>query len=144
MPFGAIFSALFFFLLAIAALTSAVALFEVVVSYFTAGDPARRKSVTLWVGVTSFVLAVPTSLSMGVWSGYTIGGKPLLDALDFFTNNITMPLGGLLIAIFAGWVLRRHVVDELGANGALVSAWQFVIRFVAPVAIAVILIAGLI
>ncbi|WP_036480177.1 sodium-dependent transporter [Nitratireductor basaltis] len=144
MPFGAFFSALFFFLLAIAALTSAVALFEVVVSYFSAGDPARRKPVTLWVSLASFVLAIPTSLSMGVWSGYTIGGKPLLDALDFFTNNITMPLGGLLIAIFAGWVLRRQVVQELGASGTLVGAWQFVIRFVAPVAIAVILIAGLI
>lgn len=147
MPFGALFSALFFFLLAIAALTSAVALLEVVIVYFVDEGEANRRKVALIIGVVTFALAVPASLSLGIWSGYTIGGKSLLDALDFFTNNITMPLGGLLVAIFVGWTLRRTAVAELVDGSAiapvLVSAWHFIIRYVAPLAIVLILVNGL-
>lgn len=147
MPFGALFSALFFFLLAIAALTSAVALLEVVIVYFVDEGEANRRKVALIIGVVTFALAVPASLSLGIWSGYTIGGKSLLDALDFFTNNITMPLGGLLVAIFVGWTLRRTAVAELVDGSAiapvLVNAWHFIIRYVAPLAIVLILVNGL-
>ncbi|WP_367714358.1 sodium-dependent transporter (plasmid) [Nitratireductor sp. GISD-1A_MAKvit] len=146
MPFGHVFSALFFALLAIAALTSSVALLEVVIAYFVDENGANRKKVATIAGAAVFVLAVPASLSLGVMSGFTIGGNVLFDAMDYVTNNITLPLGGLLVALLLGWVLR-HKGEEEFLDGstlapALLGAWRFVIRYAAPVAITLILING--
>ncbi|QPC43750.1 sodium-dependent transporter [Kaustia mangrovi] len=148
MPLGEVFAILFFFLLVIAALTSAVSLLEVVVAYFVDEFSANRINTTMIVGAFTFVVAVPSSLSLGVWSGYTIAGKGVLDALDFLTNNITMPVGGLLIALFVGWVIKPEIVRDLVEDSKIppivVAAWRIVIRFVAPVAIATILVNGLV
>ncbi len=147
MPFGSFFAALFFFLLAIAALTSSVALLEVVITYFMDEGEANRTKVAVGAGVATFALAVPASLSLGIMSGFTIGGNVLLDALDYMTSNITLPLGGLLVALFMGWSLKHkgeeEFVDGSALAPALVSAWRFIIRYVAPLAIALILINGL-
>ncbi|MFC5586975.1 sodium-dependent transporter [Nitratireductor kimnyeongensis] len=147
MPFGFLFATLFFFLLAIAALTSAVALLEVVIAYFMDESGANRKKVAVSAGVATFALAVPASLSLGVMSGFTIGGQVLFDALDFLTNNITLPLGGLLVALFLGWVMKQEGEEELRDGSALapalVGAWRLIIRFIAPVAILMILVNGL-
>ncbi|MCR4269410.1 sodium-dependent transporter [Nitratireductor sp. ZSWI3] len=148
MPVGAFFAVLFFFLLAIAALTSVVSLLEVVIAYFIDETGGSRTKVAALVGALVFLIAVPSSLSLGVWSEYTIAGKGFFDALDFLTNNITMPLGGLLVALFAGWVLRREALLELAEgssmNRTVIGAWYVIIRFLAPVAIAVILVSGLV
>ena len=146
MPGGFFFGILFFVLLTIAALTSSISLLEPVVAFFSTKG-YTRKQVTIGSGLLAFALGVPCSLSLGVWSGYTIGGKNFFDLMDFLTANIMLPLGGLLIAIFVGWVVTPLAIREVageGQPGALTKAWIFILRFVAPLAIAAILINGLI
>ena len=76
----------------------------------------------------------------------SIAGRNFNDAMDFFSNQILLPLGGLFIAIFAGWVMTRESTrDELGSSiGATAfSLWHFLIRFVVPPAVAIIFVMGI-
>jgi NSS family neurotransmitter:Na+ symporter len=79
-----------------------------------------------------------------VMSEYTIGGKNFNDTLDYFSNQILLPLGGLLIAIFAGWVVTKETTqNELSSLNAFgYQVWHFLIRFVVPPALIVILVMG--
>ena len=146
MPGGAFFGPLFFFLLTIAALTSSISLLEPVVAFFSTKGYSRSQ-ITITSGFLVFLIGVPCSLSMGIWGGYKIMGKNFFDLMDFLTANIMLPLGGLIIALFVGWVVAPIAIKEVageGEPGALVKAWIFILRFVAPLAIAAILINGLI
>jgi NSS family neurotransmitter:Na+ symporter len=65
----------------------------------------------------------------------------LFDNVDYLTSNIMLPLGGLLITIFAGWVMcRNSTADELGSSGSLYKAWRLLARFIAPIGILFVLI----
>ena len=146
MPGGMIFGPLFFVLLAIAALTSSISLLEPVVAFFRTKGYTRFQ-ITVVSGIIAFLMGIPSSLSMGAWSEVKIFGKTFFDLLDFLTSNIMLPLGGLLISIFVGWVVTPLAIREVageGEPGALTKAWIFILRFVAPLAIAAILINGLI
>ena len=60
----------------------------------------------------------------------------IFDNLDYLTINIMLPLGGLLIAVFAGWVMcRNSTADELGGAGNSYKLWRVLVRFVAPIVI---------
>lgn len=146
MPGGVFFGTMFFVLLAIAALTSAISLLEPLVAFYSTKGYSR-KQVTVGSGIIVFLLGVPSSLSMGVWGDYKIAGKGFFDLMDFLTSNIMLPLGGLLIALFAGWVITpiaiREVMGDKEPNG-LTKAWIFILRFIAPLAIGIILVKGLI
>ncbi len=144
MPGGGFFGPLFFVLLAIAALTSSISLLEPVVAFFKTKGYSRFQ-ITVVSGIVAFLMGVPSSLSMGAWSDVKIFGKTFFDLLDYLTSNIMLPLGGLLIAIFVGWVVTPLAIKEVGGDnpGALTKAWIFILRFVAPLAIAAILINGL-
>ncbi|MCF7922937.1 MAG: sodium-dependent transporter, partial [Candidatus Marinimicrobia bacterium] len=107
---GVYFSFLFFLLLAIAALTSAISLLEVVVAYFVDEKGWNRKNAVLIFGGTIFLLGVPSALSFNVLSDFTLFGKTFFDVVDFLASNILLPFGGLMIAIFAGWVWSRTSV----------------------------------
>jgi NSS family neurotransmitter:Na+ symporter len=93
-------------------------------------------------GVASWLLGLGTIFSFNLWSGesYQFHGKTFFDLLDALTTNVMLPLGGLLIAVFAGWFMRRSSsVDELalGDTGSY-RAWRFVIRYLSPVLIALV------
>ncbi|HPD96534.1 MAG: sodium-dependent transporter [Bacteroidales bacterium] len=144
-PFGNIFSLIFFILLAVAALTSTVSVLEVVVAYFSEELRMTRVKATIIASVAISVLGVLASLSFGVLSGYKVGGKIFFDVLDFLASNILLPLGGLLIVVFIGWYLsRKDVLEEISNSGTLKAKFfpyfLFIIKYIAPVAIAVILI----
>lgn len=147
MPLGEVFAVLFFLLLTIAALTSAVSLLEVVVAYFVDERGFHRKRATVLFALLILLLGIPSSLSLGVWSGFTVGGKGFLDLMDYLTSNILLPVGGFFIAIFVGWVVYPKVIAELTNQGErpfpYARLWGFVCRYVAPVAIAWILVSGL-
>lgn len=146
MPAGAIFGMLFFVLLAIAALTSAVSLLEVVVSYLVDEKGLSRLAATTGAGAVIFILGIPVSLSQGMWADLTIAGKGFLDLADFITSSVMMPLGGLLIAVFAGWFMGPRAVESLKSHPdqslPLAGLWLFILRFVAPLGIAWILLQG--
>ncbi len=143
MPGGVYFGVLFFILLAIAALTSAVSLLEVVVSYFVDEHNMRRAPVTVLCALLVFALGVPSSLSMGVWSDNTIFGQSFLDLMNFISTGVMMPIGGLLIALCVGWVVGPKAIEALKSHPdqamPLAGLWLFILRFVAPVGIAWIL-----
>lgn len=138
-----IFSLMFYVLLALAALTSTISMHEVVTAYLHEEFRLTRKKAAAFVTGGCFVLGVCCSLSLGVWSGFTVGGLTLFDLFDFVTAKIMLPFGGMLICLFVGWYLDRKLVySEVSNDGSLkvkfFKAYIFLIRYIAPVAIALI------
>jgi NSS family neurotransmitter:Na+ symporter len=147
MPGGVVFAPLFFVLLAIAALTSAVSLLEVVVTYLVDEKGVSRKTAAWGSGAVMFLIGIPASLSLGVWKDYTIFGKGIFDFLDYLSSNLLLPLGGIFIALFVGWFFSEKALEEATAGGKhrfpVARIWMFICKFIAPLAIAWILISGL-
>lgn len=140
-----VLSVMFYLLLALAALTSTISLHEVVTAFlheefhFTRGKAARL------VTVGCILIGVFASLSLGVLQEYTLFDKGFFDLLDFVTAKIMLPLGGLLVCLFVGWYLKREVSREEFTNGGTLKAsffpiYIFILKFIAPVAIALIFI----
>lgn len=146
MPMGAVFSAAFFLLLFIAALTSAISLFEVTVAYGIDQLKMSRMKSALVLGILIALLGIPSALSQGAVP-INIAGKSFLDAADFITNNVIMPLGAIFICLFVGWFWTKGAKEEITNNGTfefpLYTVWLWICRIVAPVALAVIFINGL-
>lgn len=148
MPGGSIFAALFFLLLAIAALTSAMSILEVVVSYTVEELKMSRRTATVLVAAIITLIGIPSSLAMGPWAGFKIGNLNFFDFLDWTTASILMPLGGLLITAFIGWHLgKKRVQEELSAEGTIkvnyIGLFMFVCKFIAPIAIAAVFLYGI-
>ena len=145
MPGGLIIGTLFFILLVMAALTSAISLLEPTVEYLTEHRGVGRLGATLGAGTAVWLLGIASALAFNRWSGFTVFGKNIFDALDFLTANIMLPLGGLLIALFAGWVLSRSSVQEELEMGDTLgfSIWRFVLRYIAPVGVATVFVYNL-
>ncbi|QSF46295.1 sodium-dependent transporter [Paenibacillus tianjinensis] len=138
MPFGGFFGGLFFILLAIAALTSAVSLLEVPVSFaMERWNWSRQRSV--WIlSLVCFLLGIPSALSLGMFPELTFGGKALFDWMDFITSNIMLPLGGLLITVFAGY-FWKGAAEAAGLTSRWFRIWLFMLRYVAPVLVFLVL-----
>ncbi|MEQ1439877.1 sodium-dependent transporter [Fontimonas sp. SYSU GA230001] len=147
MPFGAVFSVLFFTLLAIAALTSAVSILEPMVAYFVDEHGLDRRRTVIVAACVCFLLGVPASLSFGLWNGFTLFGKTWFDLMDFLSNNLLLPIGGLLTALFVGWAWAQPAAHHLSNEGKLHQPWSplwlFVLRYVAPLGILWILLSSL-
>ncbi len=147
MPFGAFFAVLFFSLLTIAALTSAISILEPMVAYFVDEHGLDRRRTVVVAALICLLLGVPASLSFGLWNGFTLFGKNWFDLMDFLSNNLLLPVGGLLTALFVGWVWAKPAVHHLSNEGRLrlwwSPLWLFVLRIAAPLGILWILIAAL-
>jgi NSS family neurotransmitter:Na+ symporter len=138
MPFGSVFGVLFFVLLVFAAWTSAISLLEPMVAYLVENRGFSRVRASLLAGVTVWLLGIACLLSLNEWSGFTVFGKGVLDLFDYLTANVLLPLGGIFIAIFAGWILDRDVTrDELGCDSShlLYRVWRGLIRWFAPLCV---------
>lgn len=142
MPAGSFFGTLFFILLTFAAWSSAISLIEPMVSWMVENHGFSRVSATIWTGLGSWLLGLGTIFSFNIWSGeeYQIFGKTFFDLLDYLTANIMLPLGGLMIAVFAAWQMRRSSCqDELALkDGVIFKGWYFLIRYVSPVAVIIV------
>jgi len=147
MPWGAGFGTLFFVLLAVAALTSAISLLEVVVAFLIDEKGVARPKAAIGAGAVIFLLGVPSSLSLGVWGDYKLFGKGFFDLMDYAASNVMLPLGGVLIAVFVGWVVTPRIMREAeredGHLFKLAPAWHAICRYVAPVGVAWVLFSGL-
>lgn len=138
MPLGNLFGGLFFILLAIAALTSAVSLLEVPVAYVMDKWSFSRKKATAYTAVLCCLVGIPSALSVGgILGGYTIAGKAFFDLVDFVASNILLPLGGIIVTVFTGYVWKK-AGEEAGLSSALFKLWIFVMRYIAPVLIVLI------
>ncbi|TDG15035.1 sodium-dependent transporter [Seongchinamella unica] len=144
MPAGYGFSILFFVMLSVAGITSMVGLVESVNSWAEERfSIPRHKSALIVVGSVA-VLSVVSLMSYNVIGDVSMGGRNFNDIMDYFSNQILLPLGGLLIAVFAGWAMRREYSrDELAIqNGFGHKLWYLLIRFVVPPALLVIFVMG--
>ncbi len=145
---GYFFSLIFFLLLSIAALTSTISVLEVVTAYLSEELKLGRKKATVIAASSIAVLGVACTMSQGPWSSFSIGDKNLFDLLEMISANFMLPLGGLLIVIFVGWYLKKEdVFAEISNNGKLKAGFRFtylfIVRFLAPIAIAFVFLHGL-
>ena len=135
MQFGQFIGPLFFILLSVAALSSSISLLEPGVAYMSEENILSRKGSAQIISFFVWVLGIGSALSFNVWSDFSlIGGRNFLDSMDFIANQILLPLGGMLIAIFVGWFMKKSlIVDELGPiNNYLYVLWRFFVKFIAP------------
>lgn len=141
MPFGLIVGAVFFVLLSVAALTSSISLLEPIVATIKERTRVSRLVLSIAIGIAAWLLGFATIWSFGDWSDVKIlGDRNPFDSIDYLTSSIMLPLGGALMAVFAGWVLTREDLwHELGFDSrAMFNLWRFLVRFVAPVGVAVV------
>lgn len=151
MPMGSIFGALFFVLLLFAAWTSAISLLEPVVEWLEDKLIVGRVGSTVVVGVACWLLGIASILSLNEWSGFAplgmferFEGNTIFDLLDFFTANVMLPLSGLLTALFVGWcVAKESLQSNLALSGGSFALWYNLVRFVTPVAVAIVFVYNL-
>ena len=144
MPGGRVFASLFFLLVTLAALTSTISGVEPIVSWAEERRGANRRRVAILVGIALWIVGLASVFSFNVWSGFKplaafaiLRDKTIFELLEYLAVNILMPLNGLLIAVFAGWVMSRSaMLDELRVRDAgTFLVLRFLLRYVAPIAI---------
>ncbi|MDE6327795.1 MAG: sodium-dependent transporter [Duncaniella sp.] len=143
-----VWSSLFFLLLTVAAFTSTISLAEVSVAFMQRRARMSRRKACMAVLLPLAVLSPVCSLSVGPWSDFKIGGLTLFDFLDNVTTNIMLPLGGILLCIYLGWVAPKNFLENQLTNGGhlrsrFAGTIHFIVKWIAPALIAVILVSGL-
>jgi NSS family neurotransmitter:Na+ symporter len=147
MPAGHLVGLLFFILLVFAAFSTVIGMLEPVVSWLEEHKGFSRPKMALLTGTCGWILGVGAALSFNVWSDVRllsflplVREKGIFDLLDFVVSNLLLPVNGLLIAVFAGWVMsRKSTLEELGLQDKVgYRYWRFVLRYVAPVSICLI------
>ncbi|WP_300506487.1 sodium-dependent transporter [uncultured Duncaniella sp.] len=138
-------SSLFFLLLSVAAFTSTISLAEVSVAFMECHFKMSRKRAVCTVVAPLFILSSICSLSVGAWSDFKIFGLTIFDFLDTVATNIMLPVGGILLCIYMGWVApRKFFRNELTNHGTLTShtfgVIAFIVKWVAPGLIALVLV----
>ncbi|MDF2890103.1 MAG: sodium:neurotransmitter symporter [Clostridia bacterium] len=142
MPLGWIFGTLFFILVLFAALTSSISLLEVTVAYMQDHHKWGRTKAVIVLSLLMFLISIPASLSMGILSNVQILGNNLFDFLVLI-SDILLPLGGLLMCIFIGYVWGMDkALAEITNNGKfpfkLKGFWTIMIKYIAPLAVIVV------
>lgn len=145
MPATQLWSILFFFLLVVAALTSTVSVAEVTIAFLAAKFRMHRKKACYVTLVPLFLLSSICAMSLGPLSHLQILGKTIFDALDYLTSNIMLPVVAIFVCIYVGHVLPKSFLrDEMTNHGTMRSAVMpailFIIRYIAPLLIAAVLI----
>ena len=143
LPLGWLWSAVFFVLLALAALTSTISLHEVATAYTHEEFKISRTKAAWLVSAGVMVLGIVSSLSFGVFKDFTIGGLTFFSLLDYVTAKIMLPLGGMFICIYVGYRVDRKILKaELTNEGTLpfyfFNTYAFFMKYIAPIAIAII------
>lgn len=146
MPWTQLWSALFFLLLAVAALTSTISLAEVSIAFMQDRFGLSRTKACVWVMLPLTVLSTLCSLSQGVLAGFKIAGMNLFDFLDTVATNYMLPTVAILTCIYIGWFapkqfFRKELSNHGTLSGTFIPAIIFIVKYIAPVLIAVILLA---
>ena len=136
---GVLFATIFFAVLMFAAWTSALGLVEPGVAWLVETHGRSRSQAAVMVGGLIWVLGLGTVFSFNLLSDLTFLRGTIYENVDYVTSNILLPLGGLLITVFAAWVMcRNSSADELGGTGRPYKSWRLLARYVAPAAIVLI------
>lgn len=152
MPGGYFVGIIFFILLTIAALTSAISLLEVVTAYFIDEKKWKRHKAVLVFGFLAFLIGIPSVLSFNLMQDSKIFGLTFFDIADYLSSNIMLPLGGMLIAIFVGYVwntdkmlaeLERGQQDFFRKYNWIIPVWIILVKYFAPILIFLVLLQSL-
>jgi NSS family neurotransmitter:Na+ symporter len=137
MPGGSLIATLFFILVAFAAWSSAISLVEPTIAWVVENTRISRKVATTALGLIIWLIGISVVLSFNHWQNVTIiFGLNIFDTLDKLTSTILLPLGGLLIAIFAGYFMQKnHVQEELNLHQRSFKVWVFMNNIIAPIGI---------
>ncbi|ABB15626.1 sodium-dependent transporter [Carboxydothermus hydrogenoformans] len=147
LPLGTVLLTLFFILTSIAATTAMISMVEVPVAYFAEEKGMERKKAVLLTTAIIFVFGVFATLSLGgspVISNFKLFGKNIFDLFDYVSSNILLPLGGLFIAIFVGYFVKKEdLYQELGNfglinNQRIIDVFYLIVRYVTPILVIVI------
>jgi len=145
MPGGLLFGSVFFVLVTLAAWSSAISLIEPAVAYLVESRNFHRITANLLLGLLAWVVGLGSVLSFNVWSESRIAGFNFFEFMDFLTSSVMLPLTGLFIAIFVGWIMRpQSVRDELSDESDRVFwLWRIIVRYVSPLAVLVVFVMGI-
>ena len=128
---GTIFATVFFALALFAAFTSSISLMEVGVSWLEERQGVTRFGAALGVGFVLWMIGAAYVFSL-----------EYLDFVDFMTEGLLLPLGGLLVAVFAGWIVSRNMLTTELGEGTVMNIWRFLIRWFVPPFVAFVLVFG--
>lgn len=149
-PLGGFFMVLFFLLFTFASITSSIAMLEVVVAGVTdklneKKQTISKRNVTLLSAAIVFAVGIPSALSFGVMSEMQfLDGRTFFDSMDYIVSYVLMPVGALLTSIFVGYIVDQRILKEeiqtsdIGVK--LYPIWYFLIRYVIPVTVAVVMV----
>ena len=140
---GHLIGTVFFVLVLFAALTSSISLMETVVSIFVDKTKKSRKFITVCVTVYTVLMAIPSSLGFGIWSGFSIHGMSILDFFDFISNSVLMPIVAFLTCVFVGFIVKPEtIMDEVESSTQKFKSKKLyivLIKYVAPILVLLIL-----
>ncbi len=141
---GIMFGTVFFVLVTVAAWSSAIALIEPGVAYLVESRGFHRITANLLLGGFTWLLGLGSVFSFNLWKDYTLGGFTFFDFMDFLTSSFMLPLSGLFIALFVGWIMKPEILAKelMDENRKTFNLWFGVLRFIAPLAVLVILVLG--
>ena len=145
MDYGIFISTAFFILLFFAAITSSISLIEPAITFVVEKFSISRLYATNLLGSLTWILGIFTVLSFNDLSTFTIFGMTIFDNLDYLTSKIMLPLGGLLMALFVGYVMNKTIVkNELNTSQSIINIWFMIIKVFSPILLIIIFIQGII
>ena len=148
LPGGYLWSVAFFLLLFFASITSTISMSEISITYFVEAHKMSRSRATGLNTVIAMTFGTLCALSFGVLSDFKVFGMTLFELFDYVSSNIMLPIGGVMLSVFVGWIVDKKVVEEqLTDYGArkitLMRPIRLCIRYVAPLCISLIFLYGL-
>jgi NSS family neurotransmitter:Na+ symporter len=137
---GQIFGMVFFVLVTFAAITSSISLVEPAVAWVVEKLKISRVGAAIAVGGLAWFVGLGSAFSTNIWEEvHIVGSMTFFDTMDYVSNNIMLPVGGVLIALFGGWILDKKIVEEqMSRDLKVYPIWRFLVRFVAPLAVSVV------
>lgn len=141
MPYGEVFATLFFLLVTFAAWSSSISLLEPAVAWLERLG-YKRLHICIVLGLACWLFGLGTVFSFNIGADYKLFGLNFFELIDYLTSNLMLPIGGLAIAIFAGWTMKRTTVQKEIAfkSFAVYAIWTVTIRFIAPAGVFVVLV----
>ena len=149
MPGGAIFMTLFFVLTAIASVGAMLSILEVPAAILTERFGLQRKTAAVCTIAIVALFGAPAALSNSLAADFKLFGMNTFDLFDFISSNLLMPIGGILICVFVGWVYGLPQLEKQLSNDGqldnkpLIRLVFFTVRYVTPISIAIVLLHGL-
>jgi NSS family neurotransmitter:Na+ symporter len=136
LPYGKIFSIIFFTLISIAALSSAISLLEPFTAWMEEQKKLTRKKIVLILGMLIWVVGLGSIFSFNIWTEKRILGFNFLEGIDYITNNIMLPMGGFFIALLVGWLIPYEFIKEnVKFSNLQFKIFYFSLRYISTSAI---------